>query len=513
MCIRDRGSDWNFLKPPQKDSEGKKFPCDSKSLDKCSLHLHGYTERKDVRDTYSSGSALGMMFGVGNVGANLLPYEECSTFLTTDGGETWTEVKKTPHQWEYGDHGGVLVLVPEHAETNSISYSTDSGRTWKDYKFCDDEVLVKDITTVPRDSALRFLLFGEAKNLGSGSFRTYTIDFRNIFERQCDFDNTGKKDSDFKYSPLGSQTGCLFGHQTEFLRKTDEKCFIGTIPLSEFSKNIKNCSCTRKDFECDYNYYKANDGTCKLVDGLTPANAADTCKREPDLIEYFESSGYRKIPLSTCQGGLKLDGPLTPHPCPGKEAEFKEKYSANAGIYAFVYVTILLVVFFATWFVYDRGIRRNGGFARFEEIRLNDDGLIENNNTDKVVNKIVKAGLFLSSIITFVFQHTKAGIAQVIAKIRARFSNREGPTYSSLMHHQFSNETDNLHNEDIDDLSSSVARGSNLDIEDEVIPSPQQEHASYTDQPAGNEVPNTLSAHSEEDANRPDSVDPRGHDK
>ncbi|CAI4858680.1 CNT_collapsed_G0054980.mRNA.1.CDS.1 [Saccharomyces cerevisiae] len=103
----------------------EKFPCNSVSLDKCSLHLHGYTERKDIRDTYSSGSALGMMFGVGNVGDRLLPYEECSTFLTADGGETWTEVKKGPHQWEYGDHGGVLVLVRENAETDSISYSTD----------------------------------------------------------------------------------------------------------------------------------------------------------------------------------------------------------------------------------------------------------------------------------------------------------------------------------------------------------------------------------------------------
>ncbi|MCC2770672.1 hypothetical protein LK516_22510, partial [Parabacteroides distasonis] len=71
------------MKPPKKDSEGEKFPCDSVSLDKCSLHLHGYTERKDIRDTYSSGSALGIMFGVGNVGDKLLPYEECSTFLTT----------------------------------------------------------------------------------------------------------------------------------------------------------------------------------------------------------------------------------------------------------------------------------------------------------------------------------------------------------------------------------------------------------------------------------------------
>ncbi|GES72387.1 hypothetical protein SCEPF1_0537000100 [Saccharomyces cerevisiae] len=42
------GSDWNFLKPPKKDSEGKKFLCDSVSLDKCSLHLHGYTEPSTI---------------------------------------------------------------------------------------------------------------------------------------------------------------------------------------------------------------------------------------------------------------------------------------------------------------------------------------------------------------------------------------------------------------------------------------------------------------------------------
>ncbi|CAD6630917.1 HN1_G0005880.mRNA.1.CDS.1 [Saccharomyces cerevisiae] len=489
------GSDWNFLKPPKKDSEGKKFPCDSVSLDKCSLHLHGYTERKDIRDTYSSGSALGMMFGVGNVGDRLLPYEECSTFLTTDGGETWTEVKKGPHQWEYGDHGGVLVLVPENAETDSISYSTDFGKTWKDYKFCGDKVLVKDIITVPRDSALRFLLFGEAKNMGSGSFRTYTIDFRNIFERQCEFDITGKKRADFKYSPLGSRTGCLFGHKTEFLRKTDEKCFIGNIPLSEFSRNVKNCSCTRQDFECDYNFYKASDGTCKLVKGLSSANGADICKKEPDLIEYYDSSGYRKIPLSTCKGGLKLDAHLAPHPCPGKEKAFREKYPINTGAYALVFVTILLVIFFAAWFVYDRGIRRNGGFSRFEEIRLGDDGLIENNRTDRVVNIIVRLGLCISLITKSAFQRAKAGTAQLSSKFRARFGNKKGATYSSLLHDQLSDEPDGLH-EDSNDLSSFRGQGSNSEIEQEDVDTSQQEHMSRTDLLGASNIPDALPARS-----------------
>nr|CAI6770505.1 CMF_HP1_G0049150.mRNA.1.CDS.1 [Saccharomyces cerevisiae] len=489
------GSDWNFLKPPKKDSEGKKFPCDSVSLDKCSLHLHGYTERKDIRDTYSSGSALGMMFGVGNVGDRLLPYEECSTFLTTDGGETWTDVKKGPHQWEYGDHGGVLVLVPENAETDSISYSTDFGKTWKDYKFCGDKVLVKDIITVPRDSALRFLLFGEAKNMGSGSFRTYTVDFRNIFERQCEFDITGKKRADFKYSPLGSRTGCLFGHKTEFLRKTDEKCFIGNIPLSEFSRNVKNCPCTRQDFECDYNFYKASDGTCKLVKGLSSANGADICKKEPDLIEYYDSSGYRKIPLSTCKGGLKLDAHLAPHPCPGKEKAFREKYPINTGAYALVFVTILLVIFFAAWFVYNRGIRRNGGFSRFEEIRLGDDGLIENNRTDRVVNIIVRLGLCISLITKSAFQRAKAGTAQLSSKFRARFGNKKGATYSSLLHDQLSDEPDGLH-EDSNDLSSFRGQGSNSEIEQEDVDTSQQEHTSRTDLLGASNIPDALPARS-----------------
>ncbi|CAD6644866.1 XXYS1_4_G0015260.mRNA.1.CDS.1 [Saccharomyces cerevisiae] len=504
------GSDWNFLKPPKKDSEGKKFSCDSVSLDKCSLHLHGYTEREDIRDTYSSGSALGMMFGVGNVGDKLLPYEECSTFLTTDGGETWTEVKKGPHQWEYGDHGGVLVLVPENTETDSISYSTDFGKTWKDYKFCGDKVLVKDIITVPRDSALRFLLFGEAKNMGSGSFRTYTIDFRNIFERQCDFDITGKQSADFQYSPLGSHTSCLFGHQTEFLRKTDEKCFIGNIPLSEFSRNVKNCPCTRQDFECDYNFYKASDGTCKLIKGLSSANGADICKKEPDLIEYYESSGYRKIPLSTCKGGLKLDTHLAPHPCPGKEKAFREKYSINTGVYALVFVIILLVILFAVWFVYDRGIRRNGGFSRFEEIRLGDDGLIENNNTDRAVNIVVKLGIYISLVTRSAFQRTKAGVARFSSKLRARFGNRKGPTYSSLLQGQFSDESDGLH-EDANDLSSFTSQDSNFEIEQEDAYRPEQEHTSQIDQPATSDIPDALPARSA--IHKPDSTAVRNEDE
>ena len=41
------------------------------------------------------------------------------------------------------------------------------------------------------------------------------------------------------------------------------------------------------------------------------------CSKE-NAFQYFESTGYRKIPLSTCKGGQQFDN-WNPKPCPGKE--------------------------------------------------------------------------------------------------------------------------------------------------------------------------------------------------
>ena len=68
MISHNDGSEWDKLVPPTIDSEGIKYPCTGQSLNKCALHLHGFTERADYRDTFSSGSATGFLIGVGNVG-------------------------------------------------------------------------------------------------------------------------------------------------------------------------------------------------------------------------------------------------------------------------------------------------------------------------------------------------------------------------------------------------------------------------------------------------------------
>ena len=400
----DDGAEWNYIVPPTTDSKGKKYPCSGQLLQKCSLNLHGYTERPDYRDTFSSSSAIGLMIGVGNVGEKLTSYEDGSTFLTRDGGNTWKEVKKGRYMWEYGDRGTILILVKADEPTNSLSYSLDEGNKWHDYKFAEDPIHVLDLATVPSDTSRKFLIFGTTKS-HKRTLLSYSIDFTNIHKRQCQIDLDNPDSDDFEYwSPNHPESAdkCLFGHEAKYLRRAEghNDCFIGSAPLKEGFKMVRNCSCTRRDFECDYNYFMDTDKTCKLVPGLSPSDRKkDMCLKE-NAFEYTETTGYRKIPISTCEGGKRFDG-WQAHPCPGKEKEYNKHYGkelTGGNLFAILFVP-LAVFFFATWIVYDRGIRRNGGLKRLGQIRLDadDDDFqpIENNQLDKVVNTIVRGGIIV----------------------------------------------------------------------------------------------------------------------
>ncbi|OWB83834.1 hypothetical protein B5S33_g2468 [[Candida] boidinii] len=390
------GAQWTSLMAPKVDSDGKKYECDPSKNKLCTLNLHSFTERTDYRDSLSSGSAVGLMFGVGNVGEFLAPKDKGSVFFTRDGGVTWREIVKGNHIWEYGDQGSILVLVKENEPTRNILVSIDGGESWFAYEFSKKEVAISDIVTVPSDTARRFLLVSKDNK---GTDYTFTIDFQNTFKRQCDISNPNSKDFEY-WSPKHplSSSDCLLGHKTSYLRRRlgVKDCFIGAAPLSKSYKTSLNCECTRQDFECDYNFAPASDGTCKLIEGLSPNDNSKVCSKDSNIFEFWEPTGYRKIPLSTCEGGLVLDK-WTSHACPGREREYNKAHGSGFGGWAlFFIICIPLGVFiFATFFVYEKGIKRNGGFARFGEIRLDDDelNLIENDNTDRAVNAVVKFGV------------------------------------------------------------------------------------------------------------------------
>jgi Sortilin, neurotensin receptor 3,/Sortilin, neurotensin receptor 3, C-terminal len=252
MITHNDGADWGFLPPPEKDSEHKPYACSGSGIDKCSVHLHGYTERNDPRDTYSSASAVGLMMGVGNVGDKLgRKGADTETFITRNGGLDWKAVIKGVWQWEYGDQGSIIVIVKENEPTNYVYYSEDEGDTWIKYSFSAEEMLIKDITTVPSDTSRMFLLWGQ-QSTARQELATINLDFTGLTDKKCVLDENDPEGGDYLLwtpkHPL-SDDNCLFGHVQQFHRKRIEsKCYNGknTDQLHDVKEN---CTCSRRDFE------------------------------------------------------------------------------------------------------------------------------------------------------------------------------------------------------------------------------------------------------------------------
>lgn len=356
------GGEWFYLTPPEKDSEGESYNCKG-GTDKCSLNLHSYTERKDVRDTYSSGSAVGVLLGVGNVGESLQPYSEGDTFISDDAGVTWREVHKGPYTWEFGDQGGIIVVVKDDGPTDRVLFSEDQGRTWQEYKFTDRMLTVDDLGTVPSDTSRKFLLVAHG---GDDEQFSIQIDFTGLHDRKCIsqlpprltvgvLDVNSPEADDFElWTPVNpdSET-CLFGHEAQYYRRRVEPpadCYVG-VKIPQPHRIIKNCTCTRMDYEwyfplsvlsdpSDYNFVRGSDGSCQKV--AEPIDPMGVCEQE-DVYEWFETTGYRKVPLSTCKDGLKLDRiPALSHPCPGKEDQY---YRGSRGLRGWALVYVILLTF------------------------------------------------------------------------------------------------------------------------------------------------------------------------
>lgn len=253
MITHNDGAEWGLLTPPETDSENQRYECAGKALDACSLHLHGYTERRDPRDTYSSMSAIGLMVGIGNVGEYLGRYKDGDTFVSGDGGITWRCAKKGQYMWEYGDQGSIIAIVEESTPTDHLFYSRDEGKTWTRYDFSEDKMQIEDITTVPSDTSMNFLLWGKDTTSRAHSV-TINIDFSGLVDVQCKLDEKNPESDRSDYylwepkHPL-QDDNCLFGHIAQYHRKKPERdCFNG--PQIERLHNIRrNCSCTRQDFE------------------------------------------------------------------------------------------------------------------------------------------------------------------------------------------------------------------------------------------------------------------------
>lgn len=369
LITHNDGAEWAPINPPEKDSDGKSFDCEDNSLEGCALHLHGYTERRNPRNTFSSPSAVGLMMAVGNVGPALGTYKQGNTFITRDGGINWHEVFKGTYAWEYGDQGSVIVIVKQDAPVKDVYYTRDEGTTWTKYQFSDHDVIIDEISTVPADTSRSFLLWGRDND----ELVTINLDFSGLTDKMCFLDESDpeNKKSDYQLwqpkHPL-SNDDCLFGQVSQFFRKKlDADCYNGK-EIPKLANISRQCECTRQDFECDYNYQRQKDGTCKLVENLKPADHSAICKTNPDAVAWYEPTGYRRIPLTKCEGGKELEYSARKHACPGKEEEFAKKNGIGAwGLFFAIVIPIMAAggVGYWVWTNWD---------GKFGRIRLGDGG-------------------------------------------------------------------------------------------------------------------------------------------
>ncbi|KAK2589539.1 vacuolar protein sorting/targeting protein PEP1 [Conoideocrella luteorostrata] len=393
------GSQWGYLPPPAKDVDGKAYPCSSSKGDgNCALHFHHYTEREDKRRTFAADAAVGFMFGVGNVGSSLGDIKDSDTFMTTDGGITWTNVKKGHWTWQYGDQGSIMVLVQRATPKNSvktkmISYSIDEGKTWKDMEFSDKEVTVLDISTVSSGTSRNFLLWCE----DGDKMIAVNLDFSGLADKPCQYKKDSEAESDYTlWTPKHPLQGddCLFGHKAKYLRKkTDRKCY--NDQSLQLSKESENCECKREDFECAYNFeISDNSGQCSLVKGLDPLSGKELCSKNPNATSWFEPTGYRRIPLSTCEGGREMDKTAPEHPCEGHEEEFEKKHRVSGVAVFFAVVLPFAAAGAIGWYVY-----RNWD-GKFGQIRLGESSSTFDSDRPWVKYPVVAVSAVAAVVVT-----------------------------------------------------------------------------------------------------------------
>jgi Sortilin, neurotensin receptor 3,/Sortilin, neurotensin receptor 3, C-terminal len=300
----DKGGIWSYLLAPETDANGKRMECG----ENCHLHLHGITNF--YGPFYSASTATGLIMSTGTVGRYLQEsLDQINTYLSRDAGLTWYEVVKGSHIYEFGDHGGLIVMAYDEGETDSVLYTWDQGLNWKKLVISEKPLQVENIIIEPEATSQQFVVYGWQDDSGV----LIHLDFAELHQRTCHgHDAPDGASSDYEtWSPSDGRLGgkCLLGHKVTYTRrKRASQCFNP----EQFEKAVmhEHCACTEEDFECDYGYMRKMHGGPCVKDPDAPPEPKKECK---DF--YYETKGYRRVAGDSCVGGDKWDRIRVP--CPG----------------------------------------------------------------------------------------------------------------------------------------------------------------------------------------------------
>eukprot|EP00922_Rhytidocystis_sp_ex-Travisia-forbesii_P048723 GHVS01072535.1.p1 GENE.GHVS01072535.1~~GHVS01072535.1.p1 ORF type:complete len:907 (+),score=123.35 GHVS01072535.1:202-2922(+) len=295
----DKGGKWSFLVPPRVDALGKPIECARGGDNKCWLHLHGISNFHQYAPFYSVENAVGMIMGTGNVGSHLrFEPDEVNTYLSRDGGLTWVEAHKGAYIYEFGDHGGLLVMADDIRKTRQVVFSWNEGQSWFDFELGEYPVDVDNIVIEPDSSAVEFLVYGTRDDKGV----LYHLDFTALGQPACrNVYGADSVSSDYEtWVPSDARAGgskCMLGREVTYTRrKQTSECFNG----KDFSRPVikKNCVCTNDDYECEFGFARrVGSLECK------PKSIALMNQEGCTSASYFYAYPYRKVPGNTCEAG------------------------------------------------------------------------------------------------------------------------------------------------------------------------------------------------------------------
>eukprot|EP00386_Alphamonas_edax_P014095 GDKI01043378.1.p1 GENE.GDKI01043378.1~~GDKI01043378.1.p1 ORF type:complete len:717 (+),score=231.79 GDKI01043378.1:264-2153(+) len=352
----DKGAVWSYLRAPKVDSIGQKIDCPP---DRCWLHLHGVTNFHSYAPFYSVDNAVGIIMGTGNVGPSLR-YEpdEINTYLSRDGGLTWVEAHKGAFIYEFGDHGGLIVMADDLRKTNQVVFSWNEGQSWYDFELGQFPIDVDNIVIEPDSSAVEFLLYGTRGETGV----VFHLDFNALGQPQCKgVWSADSVSSDYEtWTPSDGRASdkCMLGREMTYTRrKQTSECFNG----QNFDRPVvkRNCPCSQQDYLCEFGFTrKVNSLECVPED---PTLTAPHCTSS----SFFYMDAYRKVPGDTCEGGWVP--PKVPVPCP-QTAPFSRS-ALSVLFVVFLLVVALGAVQFASRSEKFKKLFLQYGFESFENVR------------------------------------------------------------------------------------------------------------------------------------------------
>jgi sortilin len=252
------GGVWHRLAPPPSSEQcGRLDDCE-----RWGLHLHGPTDWSASEDwgsrfggVYSRSSAPGVIISTGNVGMSLEHNDvtRVNTYISRDGGVSWEETKRGPYIFEFGNHGGMLVIAKQFVQVNELEYSINEGKTWESLPLA-TPITVHNIRVDPSSKGHVFIIHGETaatpwEDEQRGSH--FVVDFDQVIAdgKKCD------KSKDYEMwtpSPPGSD-GCLMGQKLKLERKLRDALCFNDAEYERHREVVGTCKCSRAhDTECQY---------------------------------------------------------------------------------------------------------------------------------------------------------------------------------------------------------------------------------------------------------------------